>query len=215
MKAVLFDIYQTLIKGAPIPREERQQAMAKVAEQFGVTTRTILDRAFDKAIADFHGTSPHPYPEVDVRTIWKSILPDLKDPSGFAAAIEDAVHPTSPIPDASEIIHLLHQRRIPLGIVSNAQAYTHALLDKHLGDAARCFAPEMMIFSYEHLRAKPDPYLFELAIRPLTEQGLSVQDILMVGDSPSNDIAPASRLGLRTHLVSGDRLTLPQAARDL
>ena len=209
MRAVLFDIYQTVLKATPVPRADRRDAMARVAREFDLPTHLPLDEAFDDAIRMAHHESPFPHPEVDVREIWRSIFPELSDPAGFAAAIEDAVNPTQAVQGAPDLIISLHQQGLELGIVSNAQAYTLPLLERHLGEAASCFTPELSVLSYQYLRAKPDPELFRIAIEPLLHRGIPASEILMIGDSPTNDIEPAKGLGLQTHLIPPAELSLP------
>lgn len=113
----------------------------------------------------------------------------------FALAAENAMHPTALINTARERIHELIRVGVKLGIISNAQHYTRQLLTEHLGDLWEQFDPELMIFSYEHQMAKPDPRLFEMAIR---RARLPAREVLMVGDSDVNDCAPASRAGMQT-----------------
>ncbi|MBK1828800.1 HAD family hydrolase [Haloferula rosea] len=209
MRAVLFDVYQTLLEATPIPRGDRREAMAEVARKFDLPTQIPLDQAFEEAIRKAHHESLFPHPEVDVREIWQSISPELSDPAGFAAAIEDAVNPTRSVQGAPELIISLHRQGLKLGIVSNAQAYTLPLLERHLGEAASYFKPELSVFSYQHLRAKPDPELFRIAIEPLLLRGIPASEILMVGDSRTNDIEPAKGLGLQAHLIPPAELSIP------
>jgi len=209
MKAVLFDVYETLIRSVPIAPRDRRRAMEQVAHDFGIEHPIPLDEAFHAAVRKAHAESIHPHPEIDVRVLWKSILPQLSDPAAFASAMENAAHPTSPVEGAAELLESLHHQGVLLGIVSNAQAYTHALLDQHLGEAAQYFSEEISIFSYQRLRAKPDPELFVQAIAPLLKQGIMPEKILMIGDSPDNDILPAQQLGLETHLIPAGKISLP------
>ena len=83
-------------------------------------------------------------------------------------------------------------------------------LERHLNGASSYFDPEISVFSYVHRRAKPDTFLFEAAIAPLNKRGIPNEAILMIGDSPSNDMAPAKQRGLRTHLIEPGNLSLPQ-----
>lgn len=210
MKAILFDIYETLIMAKPITAEQRNHNLELLKDTYSLEPELDLINLFKSRIEALHAASPFPHPEVDVREVWNEALPNLTDPSQFAADYEEAVHPTQPVPNAGGILLKLHLADIPLGIVSNAQAYTHALLERHLNDASSYFDPEISVFSYVHRRAKPDTFLFEAAIAPLNNRGIPNEAILMIGDSPSNDMAPAKQRGLRTHLIEPGNLSLPQ-----
>lgn len=204
IRAVFFDVYGTLLDGTRHP--DRHERMAAVAERFGVKAECRIDEAFDRAVAAAHRASGEPFPEIDVRALWRLIFPALTETDAFALEIEEAVHPVIVHEEGAEILHQAVQQGLPIGIISNAQAYTRVLLKRHFPDVWPCLRKDLMAFSYEHRIAKPDRRLFEEAIRPLIHEGLSPGEILMVGDSPTHDIQPAEALGLRT-------LLLPRQAR--
>ncbi|MEP4076366.1 HAD family hydrolase [Haloferula sp.] len=211
MKAVLFDVYETLLTGSR--KEDREPLLRTVTDRFGLefpASQSLSDR-LDQEVQLEHRQSPEEFPEIDIRDTWRRIFPSLTDADadGFALAAEEAIHPVTAIGGARETILEFHQRGIALGIISNAQAYTKILLDRHLGDAWHCFDPELLFFSYEHRIAKPDSRLFQLAKERLAVRGIPVSEVLMVGDSIKNDIEPARSVGFRTHLVP-QTLSAPQ-----
>lgn len=209
MKAVLFDVYQTLIRSIPIDRATVAGELAALKERYGIPRQADPTSQLQAAIKKAHRSSPFPHPEVDVRQLWSQVFADLRDPVEFAVEYEAIVHPTEAVPGAIRSITRLHEKGILIGIVSNAQSYTHRFLERHLGAAVRHFDPEFCAFSYQHLRAKPDLMLFRCAVDPLLKRGIAAPDILMVGDSPDNDMAPAARLGLAHHLIAPGELSLP------
>ena len=203
MKAVLFDVYETLVtRTSPnIGAEERDRLMAEVAARFGYPGMTGLHEKFREAVVRAHANSPHPHPEVDNREMWLEILPGLDDADALSLAMEEAVNPVELVPSAGATLRALHEKGMRLGIVSNAQAYTRMILSRLLGADWNLFEPALFAFSYEHLRAKPDPYLFSVAMEPLLADGISPGEILMVGDSLENDILPARALGLHVEHI--------------
>lgn len=201
IEVVLLDVYGTLLRGHRIDRPE--DAMRRVAAEFGLEITTpSLDAAFTQAIAGAHSRSPEPWPEVDVREIWRGIFPELNDPETtgpVALAMEQARHVVEPVSGAAEFLDRAADAEITLGLVSNAQAYTESLLEHHFG--LERFDSSRHAFSYVHRIAKPDPRLFERALAADDQRGLPRNQVLMIGDSLTNDIVPARSLGLRTCLL--------------
>lgn len=193
MKVILLDVYETLLRGRRLGDPE--PALRRVAAGFGlrVAVSSVRD-AFDRAVRDAHRASPEPWPEVDVREIWRGIFPELAEADAFALAMEEARHAVEPVPGAAAFLDRAAAAGIALGLVSNAQAYTRVLLDRHFGGGR--FDPARSAFSYRHRLAKPDPRLFEAALAADDRRGIPRREILMIGDSPANDIAPARALGL-------------------
>ena len=209
MKAVLFDVYETLLTG---PRSRnREPLLRRVARDFGLDFPTweSLTERLDEEIRLEHRQSSSTHPEVDIRELWQRIFPSLDDSSAFALSAEEAIHPVSPMPGAEETILKLDQQGLKLGIISNAQAYTRILLARHLGEAWDSFDRRLLFFSYEHRIAKPDTHLFQLAKDQLAADGILPNEVLMVGDSEKNDIEPAKAVGFLSHLVQGNSLNFP------
>ena len=95
----------------------------------------------------------------------------------------------------------------PLGLASNAQAYTRVELAAALGEhglAVDLFAPDLCYLSYEHGFNKPDPHVFRLLATRLRLRGIDPADALMVGDRIDNDIEPARAQGFQSWLLRAD-----------
>ena len=201
MKAVLFDVYETLLTGERLA--DREPLLRKVAANFGLKfdTESSLTARLDHEIRLEHRRSAFSHPEIDIRMIWKSIFPSLNDPDAFALSAEEAIHPVKAIAGAEKTLLELNQRGIKLGIISNAQAYTRILLQKHLPNAWANFDPQLLFFSYEHGVAKPGHELFRLARNQLTTIDICPHEVLMIGDSVTNDIEPAKAVGFKTGLA--------------
>lgn len=191
IKAILFDIYGTLL--------------ASIAGEVNP------DPALRDLIAAAHAKSPHPFPEVEIREIHAALHPDLSPEEIEALALrhEHAINPVEAMPGASETLHALKARGLTLGLVSNAQFYTLPELERCLGPLDTLgIDPELCLFSYQHLRAKPDTFLFELARHRLLDRGIPAAAVLYLGNDVRNDIEPAARTGFRTALFAGDARSL-------
>ncbi len=199
IRAVLFDIYGTLLSSAAgeIHPDPRLRA----------------------AIAAAHAASPHPFPEVEIRSVLAALHPGLApaEIEALALRLEDAVNPVAPMPGAAEALRRLHARGITLGLVSNAQFYTVPVLERELGFplAALGIEPALCVFSYRLLRAKPDPFLFESARDLLAARSIPPEAVLYVGNDVRNDIDPARAAGFRTALFAGDASSLRLRGRSL
>jgi 2-haloacid dehalogenase len=98
-----------------------------------------------------------------------------------------------PIPGALDIVARLHERRVPLFVISNfPAAFWPAFRARH----ARLFERfNDVLVSGEVGLMKPDPAIFELAMRRF---GLQPRDALFVDDMQDNIDAGAAA-GLHTH----------------
>jgi putative hydrolase of the HAD superfamily len=188
IRAVLFDIYGTLLKSA--------------------AGEIHPDPELRAAIAEVHAASPFPFPEVDIREIHARLHPELgvMEIEALAMRHEEESNPVSAMPGARETLEALAVMGVRLGLVSNAQFYTGPVFERCLGvsmaelgiDAGLCR------FSYVERRAKPDRWLFESVREALALAGVGAGEVMYVGNDVRNDIDPARSVGFRTVLFAGD-----------
>jgi putative hydrolase of the HAD superfamily len=230
IRAVLFDVYGTMFISASgdIAAGDgnvRSQAMADALEAVGLpAARHKAERASEVLIEAITRTHKRlkergvDYPEVEIRDIFGEVLDRLhaegfggKDPSrelceALAVEYESSSNPTWPMPGLTETLRLLGQLKVAIGIISNAQFFTPllfpAFLDKSLENLG--FDPELCVFSYRLLEAKPSPQLFRRALEVLSRRGVEPDQVLYVGNDRLNDIWPASQTGMRSALFAGD-----------
>jgi putative hydrolase of the HAD superfamily len=199
LRAVLFDIYGTLLSSA--------------------AGELHPNPALRDLIARAHAASPHPFPEVDIREIHAALHPNLAADEIEALAIDHERHanPVSPMPGAADTLRQFATRGIPLGLISNAQFYTVPILEETLGASLTelGIAPDLCCLSYLERRAKPDPYLFEVLRDRLADRGISAADAIHIGNDVRNDIDPARAAGFRTALFAGDPASLRLRGRSL
>ncbi len=167
-----------------------------------------------------------PFPEVDIVRVWQEVVTRLEregsakslpitDYERCAVVFEVLCNPVYPMPGLRELLTELEGADLHLGLVSNAQFFTPITLSFFLngtvtpGDAeVRPFDPKLTVFSYRHLRAKPDPYLFELAREQLALYGVTPGQTLYLGNDMLNDIWAAAQVGFKTVLFAGDARSL-------
>jgi putative hydrolase of the HAD superfamily len=235
IKAVLFDIYGTLflsgsgdIGTGNTEADERalRAALSLVGlhtDAMGSTIRgtEFLARAIRQA-HDQRRAERIEYPEIDILAIWQRLLRELPENVMTVDVTEDQlrvlaleyecrVNPVWPMPGLAQILSRLYEKRLVLGLVSNAQFYTPLLFEAFLDATPQAlgFDSQCCAFSYQMLEAKPSTRLFRKALEGLERKyGIPPQEVLYVGNDRLKDIWPAQRLGCRTALFAGDRRSL-------
>ncbi len=203
-RAVIFDLYGTLLDAPPggvKPDPEVDPALREVLESFGHIPPESPSTELHAAVLRHHAASGVPFPEIDLRVLWREILsvePGV-DLAPLVAALEARWHPATLMPGADTYIQGLARSGISLGLLSNAQC--HSLAD--LGGLADLFAPELTLLSYQHGIAKPTPELFQMLADRLAGRGITPAETLYIGNDPLHDILPAAAIGFRTALFTG------------
>ena len=232
LRAVLFDIYGTLlISGVgEVGTVERPTARAaeetlvelgcpvagagtRVAETLEATIRTHHQRMRVEGV-DF--------PEVSIDRIWREtlqrlvadqVLPESAgrlDPRQVSLAYEMRVNPVWPMPGFAELMTTLRQCGIVVGVVSNAQWFTPAVVETLTGGrlAQWGWPEDLQVYSYRYGRAKPSLQLFQVAVGGLARRGIPPDEVLYVGNDMRNDCWGAGRVGFKTALFAGDARSL-------
>lgn len=160
------------------------------------------------------------YPEVEIVEIWERWWGEMVrrgwlaaggagDMARLAVEYEVRVNPAWPMPGLQEVLRQL-RGQVTLGIISNAQFFTVEMFAGLLGQTPEQagFDPDLQVYSYHYRRAKPDPFLYQLAAHALAKRGLAAREILYIGNDMLNDIQPARAVGFRTGLFAGDARSL-------
>lgn len=196
--------------------------LLELFREFGIemTPEHLLDR-FQKTIEQTHTRligKGHAHPEVIIEEVWKAILPfeDMDQVKRFAIAFETLTNPVWPMPHLLELLGFCRQSGIVLGIISNAQFYTPDLFQwafnrdmDQLG-----FDRDLVILSYQHAIAKPDPLLFSMACEKLHAYHIAPGQAAYIGNDMRNDMLPAHSAGFQTVLFAGDKRSLRLRRQD-
>jgi putative hydrolase of the HAD superfamily len=228
IECVLFDVYGTLFIsssgdiGVAKKESENPWKLEPLLRKFGISRpQASLLNDFFTAIEKEHQIlrqSGIDHPEIKIEEIWKQALNinELDQAKAFAVEFEMIVNPVYPMPHLKEMLNACKQKKISLGIISNAQFYTPLLLewylDCNLTDLG--FDPELMIFSYQHQQAKPSLALFRLAVAQLKKKRIPEKAVIYVGNDMLNDIYPAHAVGFNTALFAGDTRSLRLREKD-
>lgn len=215
-RAVIFDVYKTLLDVGPPP--------ADAAARWGALWRELLEREPRLDLAGFAGgcheavardhaatkAAGVPFPEVYWPEVVREVVPEVAalDAAGqaeFAYRQTGLWHTVRLCPPAADTLRELKQSGLLLGIASNAQPYTLRELDETLATAglsATMFTPALTFWSFAHGFSKPDPHVFRLLTARLRSLGVAPAETLMVGDRLDNDIEPARAQGWRTWQIT-------------
>lgn len=212
VRAVICDIYQTVLAVGPAPAQREELWRDRFTVQFGHAPSVSL-AAFEiltrRIIAEHHARARSAgidYPEVYWPDIVRTALPEaapLSDAalSDFLVDHAALTHTVSLMPGAVRVLAEMNRRQLLLGIASNAQPYTLRELDRALaqsGTPALPFDPSLCFWSFAHGFSKPSPYVFRLLTSRLRLLGVRAHEILMIGDRLDNDIEPARAQGWLT-----------------
>lgn len=215
IKAVIFDIYKTILRVDPPPPDAEYRWKQLGEETWNrppslslagleAAARLIIDREHRAA-----RNAGIPHPEIFWPSIVAEVLPEL---SGMPTAEIDhflyvhaqLVRVVSLAPGAAEVLRELSSRNLLIGIASNSQPYTVHELAKALGSAAissNIFHPKLCFWSFEAGFAKPDPHVYRWLTARLGESGVAAGETLMVGDRVDNDMEPAEAQCWQTWLL--------------
>jgi putative hydrolase of the HAD superfamily len=220
IRAVIFDTYHTLLQVEPPPRDAAarwellwEDFFADPArltlEEFAIETQKVITREHVAA-----RTRGIPFPEVDWLSVSRETLPELariadSKAADFLFAHRQLVHTVSVNKNVAVTLRALNNAGIPLGIASNAQAYTlrelETCLAAHQLDR-EVFAADLCFWSFERGFSKPDPEVFRWLDTRLQTRGIAAAGTLMVGDRIDNDIEPATRAGWQTWRMTDENI---------
>ncbi|MGB5620202.1 MAG: hypothetical protein WBM78_25410, partial [Desulfobacterales bacterium] len=173
-RAILFDVYGTLlISGSGDIGVSREQS-AKADDLQDLLQRYHIDRTPDGFSAALHGAivQEHAearrrgidFPEVDIVRVWQALLGigDLHQLKSFILEYELMVNPVYPMPGLNTLLSTCRARRMPMGIISNAQFYTPYIVEWFLRSSLEeaGFDPRLTFLSYRFGYAKPSMVMF-------------------------------------------------------
>ena len=152
------------------------------------------------------------FPEVEIDRIWMNVLKNnnMDTVREFALLFELIVNPVYPMPHLKELLSACKKRKIPTGIISNAQFYTPYLFNWFLDSDMEGlgFYSDLIIFSYRFGYAKPSIFLFQVAAEKLKNMDITANSALYIGNDMLKDIYPAKKAGFKTALFAGDARSL-------
>ncbi len=163
------------------------------------------------------------YPEVDIVEIWESVILYMEEKNllgenipknkilSTAVWFECLTNPVWLMPYALNLLLRLKEKKIHLGIISNAQFYTPLIFPALTGYTLKSlgFNSKLTEYSYKTGIAKPSTDIFFSVISRLKKEfSINPDEILYVGNDMLNDVYSAKSAGINAALFAGDRRSL-------
>ncbi len=194
--AVLFDAAETLFT----TRGSVGEIYAGVARQYGSQADPArIQTAF---LTHFRGAGP--VSTENEKAWWKAVVHSVFSEVGmvenfdeFFDRVYDQFRDSQGwmlFPETTDVLSELKRLGLKLGIISNFDSRVYSVLAS-LG--IRDYFDSVTLSS-ESGYSKPDPQIFQSAVGSL---GVPASNILLVGDSPSDDVEPALAIGLSAVLI--------------
>jgi putative hydrolase of the HAD superfamily len=194
--AVLFDAAETLFT----TRGSVGEIYGAVARQYGSQVPPeAIQAAF---VRNFRGAGPISLQ--DQKPWWKDVVYRVFNEVGMVPNFDqffDEVYEQFRdsqgwilFPETRAVLDELKQRKLKLGVISNFDNRIYSVM-KSLGIVGYFDA---VTISSETGYCKPEPQIFEAAIQAL---GSPASEILLVGDSLSDDVEAARRAGIAAMLI--------------
>jgi FMN phosphatase YigB (HAD superfamily) len=177
------------------------------------------------------------YPEVASDRVWEALIKklfqkDYKFDAGFFGSLNEfsrkvayffhaSLQGTACYDGAAAALSALAQKGVKQGLLADGQCFTRVQLQRGLAAQDSTFLldksldKDLVVLSYELRGRKPSERLFRQAVNALNQQGIAANQVLHVGTSLARDLVPARRLGMRTALFAGDRISLQASAEQL
>lgn len=217
IRAVVFDVYGTLMQVGPPPAKADElwrNLLQETFKQPPALSRLEFSVACNRAITMRHNAVHArgvPKPEI----LWPSIVaevipafaklkPEAQDE--FIYQQTQLGRTLTVMPGMIPVLRWLLDKRCTLGIASNAQAYTLRELETLLktgGLDLSIFPTDLRVWSFQNGFSKPDPHVFQMVRIRLEARHISPGEALVVGDRLDNDVLAARAHGFQTwHLHS-------------
>jgi HAD superfamily hydrolase (TIGR01549 family) len=182
IKWVFFDVGFTLVS-------EEEPARVRFGQIAAALKQRGIQRSVEEVRAAFENAWAVRAPVIEEH-LTEQLAPDAPDRDFLARKAPWRSDLEQPFPGSTAVLRAVRQR-FHVGVIANQSAGTHARLCGHgWGDLI-----ELCISSTEEDLHKPDPAIFQLALR---RAGCKASEAVMVGDRLDNDIRPAKALGMQT-----------------
>ena len=197
LKAVLFDIDDTLYSTTAFARTARQNAVRGMIEAGLQLGEAEVYRELEEVIREFSSNYEHHYDKLLMRLpqeALQGINPALIVAAGVVGYHNTKFAELHPFPDVEPLLRSLRRAGLRVGVVTHGWTLKQA--EKLVRLKLRDLVDSDAVFISDQVGiAKPNPKLWSQALRAL---GLEPAEAMHVGDSLAHDIAPPQSLGLPT-----------------
>lgn len=214
IRAVSFDLWQTLIFDSPELERERSRlrlaGMERILSQARPVDQEALSQAYRRSGQALVEAQAR---EADMDTPEQVAFMLRCLPGDFAWALEEAeafegllrayVDPVLAVKPAlgegsREVLAWLKAQGYGVALISNTGRTPGCMVRRLLGELGILDSFDVLVFSNELGYTKPHPEIFRAALREL---GVGAQEAAHVGDNPTTDLVGARKAGLRAVLL--------------
>jgi len=210
LKAIAFDLWETLITDTPeLSREQERLRLTRMEEVLRARGHEAIAERIERAYRalwsrcnDLYWSADVDVPcrrqiehfleelELDPRSFDESVLAELEHAYAHAALqVLPAV-----VDGAPQTLAELKARGFGVGLISNTGRTPGYVLRPVLEALGLAGSIDVMVFSNEHGQCKPRPSIFEELRRGL---GVAYDELVFVGDNLYVDVHGAQRCGMR------------------
>jgi putative hydrolase of the HAD superfamily len=228
LKAVAFDLWETLITDTPdASRQQERLRLERMESILAGRGFTAAAQRIEQAYRglwhrcnELYWSSDIDIPcrrqiehflealDLEPASFDEAVLAELEH--AYARAALDVL--PSPVAGAVELLDAVHSRELSVGLISNTGRTPGYVLREVLERLGMARLIDAMVFSNEHGQCKPQPSIFERLRGAL---GVDYSEILFVGDNLYADVYGAQRCGMRAvHFVPPFRGTAVAPAVD-
>jgi len=197
LKAVLFDIDDTLFSTTDFARSARRNAVrAMVAAGLDVPEEQVV-RELEEVVKEFSSNFSHHYDKLLMRmpeSAYEGVNSALIVTAGVVAYHDTKFQELKPFEDVRPFLRALQAAGVRTGIVTHG--WTTKQAEKLIRlNLVSLLDPAAIFISDQVGISKPNPKLYTTAQRTL---GCEPGEMLYVGDNLAHDIAPPNSLGMVT-----------------
>jgi putative hydrolase of the HAD superfamily len=195
LKAVLFDIDDTLFPTTEFARRARRNAVRAMIDAGLDLPEEPVVAELEEVIGEFSSNYEHHYDKLVRRLRLEGLTrrrTALIVAAGVAAYHDTKMREIAPFEDVPPLLGDLRDAGVRLGVITHGWSVKQAEKLVRLG-LIPFLEPNAIFISDELGISKPNPKLYAIA---LEEMGLFGEEAMYVGDSPEHDIAPPQSLGM-------------------
>ena len=197
LKAVLFDIDDTLFPTTEFARRARRNAVRAMVDAGLTLDEELVFRELEEVIAEFSSNYEHHYDKLVRRLRVEALTPRRTAPivaAGVAAYHDTKMREIAPFEDVPPLLDDLRDAGLRLGVITHGWSVKQAEKLVRLG-LIPFFEADAIFISDQIGISKPNPKLYETA---LARMDLDASEVMYVGDRPAHDVAPPKSLGMIT-----------------
>lgn len=197
LKAILFDIDDTLFSTTEFARKARANAVRAMVQAGLDLPEEVVARELEEVLTEFSSNYEHHFDKLLMRLRPPSLArtnPALIVAAGVAAYHDTKFRELVPFDDVLPFLGALRKAGMRLGVITHGWTVKQAEKLVRLG-LVPYLEPSAVFISDQIGISKPNPKLYALA---LSDMRLVPGEAMYVGDSPEHDVAPPQSLGMVT-----------------